>query len=95
MKRKISCGPQPKLIAKDKDMFSRSNYECHILLQNRKGEPVPISQNNDPDFPVWKIEYAYSCMVFGSYDEAMAYCKGRFFDVRTVPAPLACRAGKA
>ena len=85
MKRNISYGIKPKLTANDKDMFSRGNYECHILLQNRKGEPVAISQNNDPDFPVWKVEYAYSCIVFGSYDEAMAYCKGRFFDLSGKP----------
>ena len=43
-----------------------------------KGRPVVISQGTDPDFPVWKVEYGFSRVVFGSYDEAMAYCKGRF-----------------
>lgn len=81
MKRKISYGPRPKFTANDRDMFSHGNYKCHFLLQNRKGEPVAISQNNDPDFPIWKVEYGCSCLVFGSYEEAMAYCKGRFCDL--------------
>ena len=42
---------------------------------------MAISQNNDPDFPIWKVEYGCSCLVFGSYEEAMAYCKGRFCDL--------------
>ena len=81
MKRKISYWPRPKFTANDRDMFSHGNYKCHFLLQNRKGEPVAISQNNDPDFPIWKVEYGCSCLVFGSYEEAMAYCKGRFCDL--------------
>lgn len=78
MFRKVSYGTRPKFTANDRKLFSRGNYDCHFLLQNWKGEPVTVSQNNDPDFPIWKVEYGYSCVVFGSYDEAMAYCKGRF-----------------
>lgn len=85
MKHKISYGTKPKFTAKDKDMFSRGNYECRVLLQNRRGEPVAISQNNDPDSPVWKVEYGCSCLVFGTYEEVMAYCRGRFFDLSGKP----------
>ena len=48
------------------------------LMKDSKGRPVVISQSTDSDFPVWKVEYGFSYVVFGSYDEAMAYCKGRF-----------------
>lgn len=81
MKRKFTYGVKPKFTVNDRKLFSRGNYECRFLLQNRKGEPVAVSQCKDPDFPVWKVEYGCSCMVFGSYDEAMAYCKGRFSDL--------------
>lgn len=85
MKRKITYGSKPKFTANDKDIFSHGNYDCHFLLQNRKGQPVAVSQSKDPDFPVWKVEYGCSCLVFGSYAEAMAYCKGRFLDLSGKP----------
>lgn len=31
--------------------------------------------------PVWKVEYGFSCMVFGTFDEAMAFCRGKFTDL--------------
>ena len=37
-----------------------------------------ISQSIYPDLPVWKVEHEYSRVVFANYEEAMAYCKGRF-----------------
>ena len=78
MKHKIYYGSEPTFTNDDRANFSRGGYECKALLKDRKGRPVVISQNADPDFPVWKVEYGFSCVVFGSYDEAMAYCKGRF-----------------
>jgi len=47
-------------------------------MTDRKGNPVAISQSKDPDYPVWKVEYGSSCLVFATYDEAIAFCKGRF-----------------
>ena len=78
MKHKIYYGSEPTFTNKDRANFSRGGYECKALLKDRKGRPVVISLSTDPDFPVWKVEYGFSCVVFGSYDEAMAYCKGRF-----------------
>jgi hypothetical protein len=78
MMRKIFYGSKPTFTMADRDCFSRGNYECKVLLQNEKGQPVVISQNKDKDFPVWKVEHGCSCLVFATYDEAMAYCKGRF-----------------
>ena len=40
-----------------------------------------ISQCKDEDIPVWKVEYGFSCMVFGTFDEAMAFCRGKFTDL--------------
>ena len=47
MKRKIFYGDKPKFTAKDKALFSRGNYECKVLMKNRKNEPVAISQSKD------------------------------------------------
>ena len=81
MKRKLTYGTQPRLTANDVAAFSHGNYDCRFLLQDRKGLPVVVSQMNDPDCPIWKVVYDNSCVVFASYEEAMAYCKGRFSDL--------------
>ncbi len=75
---KIFYGSKPKLTNADKAQFSHGNYLCHTLLQTTNGQPVIISCHKDPEFQVWKVEYGIFCSFFGSYDEAMAYCKGRF-----------------
>ena len=78
MKYKVFYGGAHKITDTDRQMFTRGMFECRRLLQTAKGQPVGISQSTDPDFPVWKIEYGWSCLVFPSYEDAMAYCRGRF-----------------
>ena len=78
MKHKFFYGAEPKFTEADKGKFSREGYECKALMKDSKGRPVVISQSTDSDFPVWKVEYGFYYVVFVSYDEAMAYCKGRF-----------------
>ena len=78
MKNKIFYGSKPVFTDRDKDSFSRGKYECKALMTDGKGNPVAISQSKDPAFPIWKVEYGSSCLVFATYDEAMAFCKGRF-----------------
>lgn len=75
---KIFYGTKPKLTEKDKKMFSRGNYDCKALMQTGKGEPVIISKCENSDYPAWRVEYNFSCVVFNTYDEALAFCKGRF-----------------
>ena len=75
---KIFYGTKPKLSEKDMKSFNRGKYECKALLQTGKGEPVIISKCDNTEFLAWKVEYNYSCMVFNTYDEALAFCKGRF-----------------
>jgi hypothetical protein len=81
MMRKIFYGSEPAFTNADRHCFSRGNYECKVLLQNAKGQPVAVSQNKDNEFPVWKVEHGCSCVVFATYDEAMAYCKRRFLNL--------------
>ncbi len=78
MKHKVYYGATPSYTDADRKYYSRGGYECKMLMKDRKGAPVVISRSSDPDFPVWKVEYGFSCVVFGTYDEVMAFCKGRF-----------------
>lgn len=78
MRHKFYFGNEQKLTAADKQMFNHGNYTCKELFQTSTGMPVVILKHNDPEFPVWKIVHGFSCMVFGSYDLALEYCKGKF-----------------
>lgn len=80
MRYKFFYGAEPQFSDRDLQNFSRGGYVCKKLLQNRNGQPVVISQSKDEDAPIWKVEYGFSCLVFGTFDEAMAFCKGRFTD---------------
>lgn len=83
---KLYYGSKPAFTENDKKLFSHGNYECKELFKTHAGNPVVISQSKHKNFPVWKVEHGYSCVVFNTYDEALAYCKGRFciLDGRTV-----------
>ena len=82
MTRKIIYGSAPKFTESDRRYFDRGNYSCKALLQDRKGRPVVISQNKDKDLPIWKVEFGFCSIFFGTYEEAIAYCRGRFPDSR-------------
>ena len=58
--------------------FSRKGYECNLLLQNKSGQPVAVSRNKE--LCIWKVECNFSCVYFSTFEEALPYCKGRFFD---------------
>lgn len=79
MKHKIFYGAEPKFSDRDLQNFSRGSYECRRLLQNKCGQLVIISLCKDEDTPIWKVEYGFSCMVFGTLDEAMAFCRGEIY----------------
>lgn len=74
----IYYGETPKFTNIDKAMFSRGNYECRMILQNRRNKPVAILQSKDGDFPIWKIESDFFCVVFPSYETAFAFCRERY-----------------
>ncbi len=79
MKRRFYYGTQPKLSDRDKDAFSQGKYQCQVLLQTMKGEPVVISRHKELD--IWMVGCGFSTMYFGTKAEALAYCKGRFQDL--------------
>lgn len=78
MRNRFYYGIDMKLTNADKQMFSHGNYTCKELFQTSTGMPVAILKHNDPEFPVWKITYGFSSLVFGSYELALEYCKGKF-----------------
>ena len=76
MKFRFYYGMKPKLSPRDAANFSRGDYRCHQLLQTRRGQPVAIAQNSDLD--IWRVQHGFSCVYFGTYNEAMDYCRDRF-----------------
>ena len=78
MRLNFFYGAKPKMTQYQAGDFSRKGYECYLLLQDKAGQPVTVSRNKELD--VWKVEYHFSSVFFATYAEAMAYCKGRFFD---------------
>lgn len=78
MTYRIFYGTDFKLTDYDKKMFSRKGYECKDLLQGRAGLPVVVSQKQDKNFPIWKVQYGFSCLVFPTYEDAMDFCRDRF-----------------
>lgn len=78
MTHRIFYGIDFKLTDYDKKMFSRKGYECKDLLQGRAGFPVVVSQKQDMDFPIWKVQYGFSCLVFPTYEDVMDFCRDRF-----------------
>ena len=78
MIHKIFYGAAPKFTEADCRDFSRGNYECKALMRDHRGAPVVISRSIDPAFRGWRVAYGMSSVFFNTYDEAMAFCKGRF-----------------
>ena len=78
MRYRFFYGAKPVFTQRDRQDFSRGKYECVDLMVTRRGSPVVISQSKDPLWPVWKVEYDYSCVFFGDYNKAMTFCNKRF-----------------
>ena len=83
MKYRVSYSLKPMMSARDLDNYSHGKYQCHVLLQTRKGQPVVISQHKDTG--VWMVGHGFSTIFFSTKAEALAYCKGRFLDLGGQP----------
>ena len=81
MKTKIFYSRSPKLTAKDIPSFSVGDYKCRFLLQTAQGRPVTISQKDDPDMLIWRVQRGFSSLYFGTVAEALDYCRERFCDL--------------
>ncbi len=78
MKNRFFYGTKPSIKHFRPEEFSRNAYGCTQLLQSKNGTPVIIARNKSMD--IWKVECGFSSVFFGTKEEALAYCKGRFFD---------------
>ena len=79
MRFPVFYGITPQLSALNADNFSHGDYQGRILLQTKRGGPVVISQHKDTG--IWMVGHGFSTVLFGTKGEALAYCKGRFFDL--------------
>ena len=78
MKYRFLYGGKPNISKLKTEDFSRGGYECDLLLQDKRGAPVAVSRHKELD--IWKVQCGFSTVFFGTKAEALAYCKGRFFD---------------
>ena len=78
MKYKFYYGEKPKFTDADLDNYSSDSYECRDMMKDSKGKPVLILENSQAKTPIWKVIYGFSTVVFSTYDEVKAFCKGRF-----------------
>ena len=75
---RVYYGTDFHLTNADRKMFNHGSYECKALMQEKSGMPVAILQSKDPNCPIWKVTYGFSCVVFPTYADAMDFCRGRF-----------------
>lgn len=73
---KIYYGAMPPLTDRDRPMFDYGNCVCEALFRTRTAAPVVVLHDRDMD--IWKVQYGFSCVLFGAYDEAVAFCRSRF-----------------
>ena len=78
MKHRFFYGMKPRVNSYSPKDFSGKGYACDLLLQTRRGTPVTVSCNRELD--IWKVQHGFSTVFFGTRADALAYCKGRFYD---------------
>ena len=78
MKLNFFYGKQPGIKNFNPRDFSERAYDCHALFQNKRGMPVAVSRHKEND--IWKVQDGFSAVFFGTKEESLAYCRGRFFD---------------
>ena len=78
MKYRFFYGMKPDIRNLKPRDFSGKGYVCDHLLHTRWGTPVTVSCNRELD--IWKVQHGFSTVFFGTRADALAYCKGRFYD---------------
>ncbi len=78
MRLNIYYGAEPRIMNANKHDFDRGNYECALIMRDQKNNPVIVSRSKDPDSQVWRVECGFSCCVFLTRAEAMAFCEKRY-----------------
>ena len=78
MRFNVYYGTEPRITDAERHNYDRGNYECAMVMKDRKEQLVIVSRSKDPSFPVWKVECSFSCFAFRSKVEAMAFCEKRY-----------------
>lgn len=78
MRHKFFYGMKPGIKNFSSKDFDQRDYDCHIIFQTKHGAPVVVACHKSLD--IWKVQNGFSTVFFGTKAEALAYCKGRFFD---------------
>ena len=78
MKYRFFYGMKPDIRNLRPRDFSGKGSVCDLLLHTRWGTPVTVSCNRELD--VWNDQHGLSTEFFGTRADALAYCKGRFYD---------------
>lgn len=78
MRHSFFYGGKPHYTDADLASFDCDGHECKDLMTDRRGAPVVIFRSTKAGLPIWRVNYSFSTVCFGSYADAMAFCKGRF-----------------
>ena len=78
MRFNVYYGTEPRITDAERHNYDRGNYECAMVMKDRKEQLVIVSRSKDPSFPVWKVECGFSCFAFRSKAETMAFCEKRY-----------------
>ena len=73
---------KPAYTQADAKMFSRGDFTCIRLYLTKSGKPVALSEGNSKTHYKWRVQYGFSCVVFQTYEEAVRFCRERFYDLQ-------------
>lgn len=76
---------KPVYTQADAAMFSRGDFTCIRLFLTKNSKPVALSEGNNKAQYKWRVQYGFSCVVFKTYQEAIDFCRERFYDLDGKP----------
>ena len=79
---KVFYGTAPKYTAKDRHYFDGNGYRCTDVFTAADGSPVIVARRNETG--IWKVQYGFSTVMFGTRMEALDYCRKRFPNAKGV-----------
>ena len=77
MKFRFYYGTKPQFDHMDAMNYEHKGFLGHSIMMTRNGKPVILAYNSELD--IWSILHDFTTVYFGSYNEALRYCSGRFY----------------
>lgn len=81
MIRRFIYQKKPVYTQADKSMFSTRDFTCVNLFLTKSGKPAALSEGNSAAHYKWRVQYGFSCVVFKTYEDAIRFCRERFYDL--------------